>query len=271
MNRDKNFILFSLNHDKFSWRGILYLFLFYLCSILVAAILSGPIFIQASSCDNHLCCYIVSKGIYKVFDRVRLVFIIIVLPFFFKKCGIKSFKEIGFDLGNKQKIFSYFILGVLLIYCIDVIETFLGLHSMSSFNKDTVFLMLNKMPKFLLCAIVVSVLEEIIFRGLTLRVFYTAFTPFVSVLLNSLFFAYLHIKIPCCVQTINNVGMLSGFQCIVPMLFGFMYKINLIYFIKVLILGILLSYITLKYRLLNRAIGFHSGVIFAMLTLNVWH
>lgn len=267
--RNKDFILFNLNPDQYSCAGLRYLLFLYLGSLLVAAILSGPIFLIFLKGDSDVCRYIVTKGIDKTFDRIRLIFIILALPVFFKKCGIKSLKTLGYNWKNFSGIFTWTLIGGSLMSVIMGAEIFLQNGTLSIASENWTILW-HKIPKFLTSALVVGVLEEIIFRGVVLRVFYTACLPNFAIILSSIFFAYLHIKIPHVAQIPNNaIGPLSGFVCIIPMIFGFLYKFKFYEFLKITILGIILSKLTIRHFSLNPAIGFHIGVVVAMFVLNV--
>ncbi len=269
MIRKQDFILFDLAPNEFSCRGLKYLIFLYIASLLVAAVLSGPIFLSFLNCDNDVCHYIVSKGIDKTFERIRLIFIICMLPIFFKKCGIHSLKKIGFELKNIENIFSWILIGACTLYVINLLEVFIGIRSFSPAYKSLV-IVLHRLPKFLFCALIVSVLEEIIFRGVMLRIFYTAFSSNVAIILGALFFAYLHTKIPQNIQISNEqIGIFSGFRYIIPISFWFFYKFSALEFLKITILGIWTSKLVIKYSSLNQAIGLHFGIIFAMLTFNV--
>lgn len=267
MIRNKNFILFDLKVDEYSNKGFLYLLLVYFGSLLVAAALAGPFFLKIQNCDCNICHYIVSKGIAKTFDRIRLIFIICSLPFFLKKCGIKSLVDIGFYHKDRDNIIHWAFIGIGCMLTVSVFEMLAGQYSFDV-SKQTIFLAIIRLPKFILCALIVSILEEIIFRGVILRIFYTAFSHHIAILMSSLFFAYLHIKIPNNVQILDkNIGILSGFEYIFPMLFGFLYKFNVLEFIKITTLGIILSNLALKNFSLNKAIGFHTGIVLMMFVI----
>lgn len=267
--RDKRFILFDLAPDQYSYLGLKYLIYLYLGSLLIAAVLSGPVFLAFLEGQNDLCQYVVNKGLDKVFDRIRLIFVVLALPIFLKKCGISSLKNLGYDCRNCRNIVPWALSGICFMCAIGGLEIFLKNGNFQTSQKYLIAA-LQGLPKFLICALFVGILEEILFRGVILRVFYTAFSANFAVILSSIFFAYLHIKIPRVVQiSSDSIGIFSGFRYIIPMLFGFLYKFKIFEFLKITILGIILSRLTLKYFSLNRAIGFHAGIVFAMLILNV--
>ncbi|MDE6431873.1 MAG: CPBP family intramembrane metalloprotease, partial [Opitutales bacterium] len=230
---------------------------------------SGPVFLTFLHTHSDFGQYIASKGIEKILERIRLLFTVGLLPFFFKKCGIASLKAIGYDFRDFNKILSWAVLGAFFMCAVEIVEILVRSQEIQ-ISVDSLVNVCAKLPKFLFCALVVSILEEVIFRGIMLRIFYTALPVNLAIVLSSLFFAYLHIGVPRAAKIASDaVTIFSGFKCILPVLFGFMYKFNVLLFLKVTILGIILSKLTLKYFSLNRAIGFHSGVVFAMFILNI--
>jgi membrane protease YdiL (CAAX protease family) len=139
------------------------------------------------------------------------------------------------------------------------------------YNHGLLEVLEAKLPRFIFCAITVGFLEEIMFRGIILKMFYTAFSPILAAILSSVFFAFLHIKIPSAAN-INtlNVGIWSGFKCIFPMICGFLYEFNVLQFVKLVLFGCILSTITLKSRSLVPPIGFHAGTVLMLFSLGLF-
>jgi membrane protease YdiL (CAAX protease family) len=268
VKRDKRFILFNLSEKDYSYRGVACLFFAFLGTLLIAAMLSGPIYVICSKINNPLSQYIVTKGICKIYDRIVLITSVICLPFFLKKCRVKNLISTDSKSNSLKLFLAWMCLGALFMDIVTAFEVILTDKSII-FDQRALKLFSVKFPWFVSCAIIVGILEETLFRGAILRMFYTAFTPITAILFSSMFFAYLHTKIPLAASVSNfNVGAWSGFRCLFPMMCGFIYKFNIFQFIKLVLFGTILSMITIKTRSLIPSIGFHSGVVLLLFSFN---
>ncbi|MDR3273719.1 MAG: CPBP family intramembrane metalloprotease [Puniceicoccales bacterium] len=270
MKRDKTFILFGLDKGEHSPRGIFCLLVLFLGALFIAAVLSGPIYLLLSNMDSSVAQRMARRGICKIYDRIMLVTALISLPFFFKKCGLKKLSEIGCNFRNSKLILRWIGIGLLFATMVAGIEALINGTNVTC-NPETLCLFVRKFPKFVLSSIVVGIFEEILFRGAILRAFYTACNPALAIIASSMFFAYVHIKIPLAAKVNGeNIGILSGFRCIIPMLFGFLYEFKIFQFAKLTLFGIMLSMIALKNRSLNQAMGFHSGTVLMLFIASVF-
>jgi membrane protease YdiL (CAAX protease family) len=210
------------------------------------------------------------RGICKIYERITLLTALASLPFFFGKCGLGSFARLGCDPKKFRVTLKWIFAGALFMEAVTAIEILFGAAEMR-YSREACSALLGKLPKFILCATIVGILEEILFRGAVLRAFYTALNPIPAVIISSLFFAYAHTKIPP-MANVNggDVSALSGFRCLIPMLFGFLYKFNAFQFAKLTLFGIILSAITIRNKSLNPAIGFHIGTVLALFVANVF-
>jgi hypothetical protein len=111
--RDKTFVLFGLDGGNFSWKGVAYLFTLFFGALFTAAILSGPVYLVSSEMDSAIAQYVASKGICKIYERITLLTALASLPFFFRKCGIKSLVELGCNLKNVGMILAWACVGAL--------------------------------------------------------------------------------------------------------------------------------------------------------------
>jgi len=72
-----------------------------------------------------------------------------------------------------------------------------GATALNSYEQFSAARFIGWILLTLASAILVGTIEEIVFRGLVLRLFYTAtIYPWLALILSSLFFAYVHFKIP---------------------------------------------------------------------------
>ncbi|MDR0595785.1 MAG: CPBP family intramembrane metalloprotease [Puniceicoccales bacterium] len=261
MARSREFILFKQKKGEYSHKELFYLLVLFFGSLIVAAILSGPICLILNSSDSVIAKRMVGRGICKIYGRIVLVTALIALPFFFSKCGIRKLEEIGCDFRNIKSILKWTCVGVLFSILLLGIKVIFG-NTILVCNVDTLGVLSKRLPWFVLCAALIGIFEEILFRGAVLRAFYTAFNPTLAIVASAMFFAYAHIKVPSAANVGNeSIGFLSGFRCVIPTLFGFLYNFKVFQFVKLTLFGIILSLITFKNKSLNQAIGFHAGTV----------
>ena len=127
-------------------------------------------------------------------------------------------------------------------------------------------------------AITVSLLEEIIFRGVLLGIFLRTFRPFAAIILISVIFSALHFlqppddiavfvpsePIPAGSVYIDPGSNLSGFQLLEAMTLRFQHLESVLFeFISLAVIGLILSYSRLATASLWLPVGLHTGWIFA--------
>jgi membrane protease YdiL (CAAX protease family) len=178
--------------------------------------------------------------------------------------------EIGCDFKNIKSILKWTCVGVLFsILLLGIKVIFSGI--ILTCNADTLRVLSRGLPWIVLRAALIGVFEEILFRGAVLRAFYTAFNPTLAIIASAAFFAYAHIKVPSAANVGNeSIRLLSGFRCVIPTLFGFLYNFKVFQFAKLTLFGIILSLITLKNKSLNPAIGFHTGTVLMLFVARVF-
>jgi membrane protease YdiL (CAAX protease family) len=246
-----------------------YLFTLFFGALLTAATLSGPVYLVSSEMDNAIARYVASKGICKIYERITLLTTLASLPFFFKKCGIKSLAKLGCNLRNVGSMLAWACIGALFMAAFTAGEILFGVLGVVS-NHSAFGALLGELPKFVLCSTAIGIFEEILFRGAIFRAFYTALNPILAIVISSLFFAYAHTKIPLAVSLADGISAFSGFRCLIPMLFGFLYKFKAFQFAKLTLFGIILSAITIRNKSLNQAIGFHGGTVLMLFIANIF-
>jgi len=268
VKRDKIFIFFGLNKDEDSLGGVLHLLVLFFGALLVAAVLSGPVYLLLNNMDTSMAQRMVRRGIGKIYDRIMLVTALISLPFF--KCGPNELSAVGVDFKTVKSVPKWVGIGLLFATVAVIAEALIN-GTNATCNPEMLCLLIRKLPKFVPGSIIVGISEEILFRGSILRAFYTACNPILAIIASSVFFAYVHIKIPLAANVSSeNIGMLSGVRCVIPMLFGFLYEFKIFQFAKLTLFGVILSMIVLKNRSLNQAMGFHSGTSLMLFIANVF-
>jgi membrane protease YdiL (CAAX protease family) len=204
--------------------------------------------------------WLLDKGVDVYFDRLRLGVIVLGLPWLMSKCQLWSWKGLGFSFAKADRRAFYLccLTGVLLIY-------FLAQWSEVVATADW------KSPSLLfqalLAGLLLGFLEETIFRGMILRMFYTATRrPWLALALMSAFFAYTHFKVPTSVwrHLAPGVHWDTGLFVAYWTTFGISENFAPAQFVVLWLLGMVLGWLTLKTGSLLPAIGLHAGIVSAM-------
>lgn len=267
--RERSFLLFGLDGKEYSWQGVRLLILVYFGAILFAAVLSPFVYLAiqfwSESFPNRLNSYLAEKDFPRYFDRLRWLPVILLLPWLLRRCGLLSFKNLGFgNTHGYSPALRWTAYGVLLILFAGAGQgLFLGVEYEASL---TLAKGLQTLLIAILSALLIGVLEEAVFRGMILRMFYTALKPMPAVLLSSLFFAYVHFKkIPKEIwddeSTAVNLG--SGFYVGFWTLLSIGQTFDFVRFLNLFLFGIVLCLLFLRTGSLWPCVGFHGGIVLA--------
>ena len=266
LSRERAFILFGLSIGERSFKGLGLLVLYFFGALLFAAVFSPFIYwgIQAwaEASPNGVNTYILKKGLAKIFDRLRWLPVILTFPWFLKKCGLWSWQSLGLSFRPFpwRSLLYWFCFGILLLAFIAAAQAFtVGLES-----KEQIFSWNNLIAVSLmavLSGILVGLLEEVVFRGMILRMFYTAVSPLGAVLLSSLFFAFVHFKkIPDNIWTNETAVTLgSGFYLALWTTLSVVETFDALRFLNLFLSGLVLSLLFLRTRSLWTCVGLHAG------------
>ncbi len=270
--RDRSFLLFGLEEKEYSWRGVWLLILVYVGAIIFASIFSPFVYwgIQfwADTAPNRLNTYLAEKDFPRYFDRLRWLPVILLLPWLLKRCRLFSFQKLGFEsirnpgMGGRTLRWIVFGAGLILIAAAGQ-GMVLGLDTEPEL---TALKALQILLATLASALLIGVIEEAVFRGMILRMFYTALKPIPAVILSSLFFASVHFKkIPQEVWNDDSaaVTMGSGFFVGFWTLFSVVQTFEFVRFLNLFLFGTILCLLFLRTGSLWPCVGFHGGVVFA--------
>jgi membrane protease YdiL (CAAX protease family) len=266
-SRDSFHVLFNGDEYQFSLKGLKVLVVAMLLLHLIAAILTPAayktILWWSVHFPNSLNEYLIGIPFPAYFDRMRLVLLFLLLPWMLIQCRLLSMRKIGYT-GTFSWV-SYF----LRFYMVGLIGAFLVLGVLIAVDAVEVKNSLSfggliwGMIVAFVAGFIIASLEELLFRGLFFRMFYTAFTPIISIILSSLFFAYLHFKDakglwdydmpPADVSWFD--GLTAGFW----VLAGFVVNFDLVLFLNLSLVGFILTVVFLKSRSLWAAVGLHAG------------
>ena len=265
--RDSHHVLFNLDEFRYSFKGLKILFLAFVVIHLIAALVAPAVYKMILWWNvhfpNQLNAYLIGKPFPEYFDRARYFFLLLSIPWIIFQVRLLSSRKLGY--AGDRPWFAYFgsfymfglisaviVLGILISVDAVAIEGSLGFGTLL-WGLITAFV----------AAFFIASLKELIFRSVFFRMFYTALTPMVSVVLSSMFFAYLHFKQPHSLWDYemppSDVTWLDGFVAGFYILFGIVVSFNLVLFLNLTLVGYCLTVVFMKTRSLWAAVGLHAG------------
>lgn len=237
--------------------------LIYLVAIFLgSALIAPPIYFIINEFSQHseLCNRLVSRGFHKFLSRSMMVIAIVGLIPLLRSLGFKSLAEVGlapFKNHWKQTcygfLFGFFTLSVPVIaslLCGDV-----------SLNPEK----MAHVPKHLLnagfSAIVVSFLEELLFRGGIMGSVQRFYEWRFALAFSSAIYAIVHFFAK--IERLTEIHWYSGFVGILTMFRGFLdLKALIPGFLNLFLVGIILGIFFKRFGNLYFSIGTHAGWIF---------
>ncbi|UPA28309.1 MAG: CPBP family intramembrane metalloprotease [Verrucomicrobiota bacterium] len=241
------------------------LLFYYLCSLVIAAILTPLVFHGALFWEAHwpspTLAHWIGKGFGVFFERIRLGALLLFLPslwYQYRQQPIFSPKS----EKTSVTFFCYALIGAVLVLIL------CGWVVISN-RPDNNILFQKLTPYFVvksfLGALVVAVLEEWIFRGMIFQSLRMHCPQIIAIIFSSLIFAYLHFRPAPIVQ--QDIGLWSGFQYLYSYLFETVFSIRWAQFGLLFSFGFLLAAITSTTQTLKAAIGLHFGTVFTLMLL----
>ena len=270
-NENTNLLLFGLKDGQRSIKGA-YVFLFAYVFATVLGAIFAPLsfwfaqYLHETNPSNGTLAWLAGKGVDIFFDRARYVAIVLVLPVVFIKCRLTSLGALRMKLNLKalKEFAKYYLLGLLLLA---------AMYAMQLMFTDCAFksISLNEFCSVLGVAFVstllLAFLEELLFRDLIMRSFYTAWGMFMGIVLSSLFFAYKHFKVPSDIGglDLHSASWYSGFQVAWYDTVGIFMSFDAFSYISLFMFGCVLCAMFLRAKTLYAPIGFHSAAVLAIM------
>lgn len=247
-------------------RGVALLLLVYFGSLLIAAVLAPPVYfaVQWLAPDSWLA----GKSFEDYFDRLRWLPVLAGLPFLVRACGLWSFDRLGVGCQayDRHLFLRGFFAGVFMLTAVLVPQLLL---SPWRWEPDSAWKVISTLGLSLLGAVLVALIEEMVFRGLIFRIFYTA-TRYVGLALvfSAVFFAYTHFKVPgeVLAEFEGPVGWTTGFWVAGWTIIGIGVNFEWVPFANLTALGLILAILFLRSGRLALSIGLHSGLVFFLLS-----
>ena len=270
--KEKNFMLFGLDPSQTSYRGIWLFFGVYAGATLLGAILTPPVYWGFHHFWPDMPEWLARKRVDVFFDRIRWVPIVAGIPVLIKVCGLASLANIGlsFTAANLRHFAKYALAGAGIasaVYCAQIAFANVSYRPMEAEGfADAVSTVL---VSWFLGALLVALLEEVVFRALIFRCIYTGLGMLWAVALTSAFFAYKHFHVPSSIW--NNIPgdgkvaeWYTGFIVAWYDTVGVFMNWDTVMFLALFMFGAVLSMIYVRTKVLWGPIGFHTGIVFAM-------
>ncbi len=263
MKRDPKHLLYGLRPEQSSLKGIWLLSLLYFGSLVAGAILSLIAFKLTHYFDPDANSYLANQPYPRFFDRARWVSVLLILPYLFIQCRITSWKAIGFSRPVASTSITWFVSGIAMIFIIYGYNTVTGAFSFSWDND----IITSKIVDSIIAALLIGTLEEIVFRGLVFRMFYTALQPVAAILLSSLFFAALHFRTPevsLGSMAPSDIGVAEAARIAGSTAIAVFTEFDLKYILAIFLVGVVLHQIFLLSNNLWANIAIHAGWVFTI-------
>ena len=271
--RDRRLVLFGLPANATSWRGIGLLAVVFLGSLAFAAAFMPLTYWGlewgAMELNSPLARSLLGNDANKFFDFLRWVSILVGLPWIMWVCHLRSLRELGLARAGDVRSTGAlgFAAGVVLVAVIAACQMTFGTTVIRPRAELSMLQVSKWIATSLSIAIVVGAIEETIFRGLILRLFYSATRfPWLALALSAAFFAYTHFKIPASEWTkVGSVHWDTGLLAAYWMLVGITVEFEFNRFLALWLLGMTLGALMLRTGSLWPGIGLHSGLVFGIL------
>jgi membrane protease YdiL (CAAX protease family) len=242
--------------------------LFYIYALCLTTILAPLVFNGVVYWHQHwpsrLTHYLAHKNFTIFFERLRLISFLLFTPslwkFYRQRMADQSFRF--FSLG---KFFYFFTIGGM--FCGGIFTVKMLVQDFCWESGDPLRPLGLLLPKLLLGAIALSIVEEWLFRGLIFQIFLRCVRPFYATVLSSLLFAYFHFRPHYSVSTQNTfVTLADSFSCLTEILFYTFSHISLLKFSILFTFGCLLATTYFLSKNLSAPIGLHSGAVFVLMS-----
>lgn len=242
-------------------RNIAIILSYFVGTVLLGAVLAPPLFWAAHPLfEAGYLPFLKELEFQKVFNRAILVAAIALIWPTIRSLNIRSLDQFGLAPNPRRwKDLAFgFSASFLTMVALGTFLVVFGIYRM----KGT--LPLDRLPGVAVTAVVVSVLEELLFRGAILGIFRQALGKVSSILGVSALFSVLHfLRAKEEVIPAESVNWLSGFGLIPHMFWRFQEPMLVLAgFTTLFLVGVILAYATLETRSLYIAIGLHAGWIF---------
>ena len=237
-------------------RAIIVFFLFVVVTFFVGAILAYPLKLLL---DPTL-----DLAFRKYLTYATLISGLFVSGIYLQMYNLLSFHAFGYAGGfNKfiKALFNGFIYGILIMLFIELSLFLFGIHELDnnrSFSLNTIALVLFKA---IITGLLISLIEESIFRGALFTGLYKKTGAIVTVFFTSFIYAAVHFIRYRDLPPDTDIGWFTGIT-MMPEAFRRFYEWSILdYFMTLFIFGVLLGLLRLKHNSIAACVGAHAGIV----------
>ncbi|MGE9295229.1 MAG: CPBP family intramembrane glutamic endopeptidase [Puniceicoccales bacterium] len=274
IERDRQFVLFGLSPDRYNRRGLWLLLAIWLAAVLFSAVAAPLVYFVmkgiAQGSPDGLAASLLERPFDKFVDRCRYIPVLIMLPWVMLQVsligrGFVRANDLDLRPGAGVAFVYSLCLGSALAGLLFILQLVFTWYWPQDYGGAGWWAAL--IGKALLSATLVALIEEIIFRSLIFRLFYTAIRPELAILISSMIYAYLHFSAPAAMLAgpNENPGIIAGMQIALLNAAGGILNFNAIEFANYTALGALFCVLYLRARSLWAPVGLHAGIVFVML------
>lgn len=199
----------------------------------------------------------------RVFDRVVLAVALILLWIFRKKIGLDEVKSC-LRVDSKSGSLKHFSIGLFLALCSALVVLPLVVNGPLGWAAFSASSWIARVPKILLTAVVVSILEETVFRG----IFFARLVPrigvFFAAVLSSAVYAVVHFLTPQKSFLYSGFDPFAGFEYFGVISARLLQPGILQGIVGLFAVGVVLCIAFLRTRKLYLSIGMHAGWVCAI-------
>ncbi len=264
MHRPPHLLLFQTTSQTFDRRGLWLFVLTYLGAFFLAGLLAYPVYLgfQAlgSGADpDTFRGWLARQGIHRIADRIRLLAAAAGTLWLIGYAGLWGCFGWKWQ-GESRRILLWAGAGVVMLIPPIALQLLSG---QSALRVDPELgKLLGILGGAILTAVVVSFLEESIFRGMLLRLFATALRSWPALLLSAVVFSAVHFKSVRWMGTVDpsflSAVKVAGAGFLAPVL-----TFDLILFLNLFLVGFALSLLFWKTGNLMACFGLHVGWVIA--------
>ncbi len=268
--RDPAFLLFGTDRGAYRWIGVRLFAAAYFGAFLAAALLAPPLYqlvhvLAAGAEPGSALDYLAGQPFYRYVDRLRMLAAAVLVLWLVRRCGLWG--RFGFGWRNRglAVLAVYFGLGVLSLGIVVAGQALLaGGVQLPEAHAARVARVL---AAALAGGLLLGWLEEAIFRGMVLRLFYTATRPQAALLLSALVFAAAHFKSVPPDLAAAAAGWGTAFRVAAWQAVAVVYTVEWLMLANYLLVGLVLGLLFLRTRSLIPCMGLHAGWV---LVRNSW-
>lgn len=212
--------------------------------------------------------YLARHPFHRYFNRIWQASLVVGILCFWRQLGFGSFRDLGLGGGKVVSHLAFgFISSVVLMSLYVGATVLLGWREIRGAPPKWAINLLM----ILGTASVVSILEEIFFRGYFYRISKKGVGVVAAVVLNLLVFSLIHYVKPEDAEKLRNVGAFTGVHMLQLALSRFASPMDILGGVLVLMAAAaILCWSVEKTGRLYLAIGLHAGWIFALQFLGLW-